>query len=73
MAKRVNIVLTDRQHAWLTDESERTSVSASELVRRALERAYRLDGGRGAAGLVLHVSLWRRRSFGRRAGVTFDP
>jgi len=73
MAKRVNLVLTERQHTWLTDESERTSVSASELVRRALEQSYKLDGGRRAIGLGLHISLWRRRSFGRRAGVTFDP
>jgi hypothetical protein len=72
MSRDFHLLLTDQQHRWLTDESERTSVPASELVRRALERTYDIDGPR-TTGLEVHVAIWRRRIFGRRAGVTFEP
>jgi hypothetical protein len=72
MAKRMNLVLTNEQYAWLTSESERTSVSASELVRRALGQAYGLDGRERTNGVELRVALMRRRIFGRRAGIALD-
>jgi hypothetical protein len=73
MSQRITVVVDNETYEFLKQESERTSVSISELVRRALDRIYDLRGRRRTTGLELHHGVWRRRIFGRRAGVAFDP
>jgi hypothetical protein len=41
MAHRTQITLTDEQYERLRAESQRTGLGLAELVRRALDRAYR--------------------------------
>jgi hypothetical protein len=72
MSKKIHVTVSDATFEWLKAESERTSVSVSELARRALERIYPLHGRR-TNGVEVHLGIWRRRIFGRRAGVAFDP
>jgi hypothetical protein len=72
MSQKITVVVNDETYAFLKQESERTSVSISELVRRALDRIYRLRGRR-TTGVEIRFAIWRRRIFGRRAGVAFDP
>jgi hypothetical protein len=72
MSKKIHVTVSDEVFDWLKAESERTSVSTSELVRRALDRVYRLRGRR-TTGIEFYFGFWRRRIFGRRAGVAFDP
>ena len=75
MPREFHFLLTDEQHRWLERESSRTSVSVSELIRRAVDRTYRVDApavARRPSGLELRLTFWRRRVFGRRAGVRFD-
>ena len=74
MAHEFHILLTDEQHRWLERESSRTSVSASELIRRALDRTYRIAVSGSPARpsvLELRLTVWTRRVFGRRAGIPF--
>jgi hypothetical protein len=73
MPTRFHVLLEDRQHAFLTDESERASVSVAELIRRAIDTTYALDGARRAPGVELSVALWRRPDgavLGRRSGIS---
>ena len=72
MSQRISVIVSDDTYAFLIAESERTSVSISELVRRALDRVYALPGRR-TTGVEVRLAVWRRRIFGRRAGVAFDP
>jgi hypothetical protein len=72
MPREFHVILTETQYEWLTAESERTSVSASELVRRALDQTYEIAGRSRMSGVELSVRVWRRRIFGRRSGVAFD-
>jgi hypothetical protein len=72
MSKRITIIVDDDTYDFLKQESERTSISICELVRRALERAFPL-GGRRTTGVEIRIAVWRRRIFGRRPGVAFDP
>ena len=37
------VFLTERQHQWLATESERTGLSAAEIIRRVLDAA--IDDG----------------------------
>jgi hypothetical protein len=73
MSQRITVVVDTETYEFLKRESERTSVSISELVRRALDRFYCLRGRRTTTGVEVHFGIWRRRIFGRRAGVAFDP
>jgi hypothetical protein len=72
MSQKITCVVDDATYDFLKRESERTSVSMSELVRRALDKIYRLRGRR-TTGIEVYFGIWRRRIFGRRAGVAFDP
>ena len=54
------MTLTDRQHAFLLDESGRTGLSLAELVRRAIDGTYRPHDRRRLQGVELSVGLWRR-------------
>jgi hypothetical protein len=60
MSRRTQITFSDRQHAFLIGESERTGLSAAELVRRAVDLAYRPELRPKAGGLEVSFGLWRR-------------
>ena len=60
ISRRTQITLTDRQHAFLADESRRTGLAMAELVRRAIDRVYRPHSRSTAEGFELSVGLWRR-------------
>ena len=59
MSRRTQITLSDRQHAFLMDESARTGLSAAELVRRAVDLAYRPGLRPKAHGFELSLGLWK--------------
>ncbi|HKI91421.1 MAG TPA: hypothetical protein VJ986_03895 [Gaiellaceae bacterium] len=60
MSRRTQIVLTDRQHAFLLEESRRTGLPLAELVRRAVDRTYRPAARPTVKGYEVSVGLWRR-------------
>jgi hypothetical protein len=53
------MMLTHRQHSFLSNESERTGLSMSELVRRAIDATYRPKARPRVQGYELSVGLWR--------------
>jgi hypothetical protein len=61
MSRRTQITLTDRQHGFLRDESDRTGLSLAELVRRAVDRTYRPHSRPKVGGFELSVGVWRER------------
>jgi hypothetical protein len=60
MSRKTQITLTDRQHAFLITESERTDLSMAELVRRAIDRVYRPELRPKILGYEVSVGLWNR-------------
>jgi hypothetical protein len=60
MGRRTQITLTDRQHAFLRDESTRTGLSLAELVRRAVDSTYRPYARPRIAGYEVSLGFWRR-------------
>jgi hypothetical protein len=60
VSRRTQITFSDRQHAFLVDEAARTGLSAAELVRRAVDLAYRPHLRAKASGLELSIGVWRR-------------
>ncbi|HEX6701126.1 MAG TPA: hypothetical protein VF101_10390 [Gaiellaceae bacterium] len=60
MSQRTQITLSDRQHAFLVDEAERTGLSLAELVRRAVDGTYRPYSRPRIGGFELSVGMWRR-------------
>lgn len=60
MSRRTQITLTDRQHAFLLDESARTGLSLAELVRRAVDVTYRPHERPRTDGFEVSLGLWRR-------------
>ena len=69
VSRKTQLTLTDRQHAFLLDEAERTGLSMAELVRRAIDCVYRPRSRPRVRGLELAVSLTSRpdaASVGRR-------
>jgi hypothetical protein len=60
MSRKTQITLTDRQHAFLRIESERTDLSMAELVRRAIDRFYRPELRPKVRGYELSVGVWNR-------------
>lgn len=69
MSRLVHITLTNEQHAWLTQESERTSVSLAELVRRAIDQTFAVGRRPILPTHELTVKFWSRRNGGRRSGL----
>jgi len=61
MAKRLQILLTPIQYAFLSDEARRSSVSMGELIRRAIDTTYGPTGAK-RVHLITHT-------LGRRPGV----
>lgn len=71
MSRRTQITLSDRQHAFLVSESERTGLPLAELVRRALDTVYRPHLRERVRGFELSVGVWERPDaavVGRRPG-----
>jgi hypothetical protein len=60
MSRRTQITLTDRQHAFLRNEANRTGLSLAELVRRAVDGTYRPYARPTLQGVELSFGLWRR-------------
>jgi hypothetical protein len=59
LSRRTQITLSDRQHAILVHEANRTGLSLAELVRRAVDRVYRPGVRPVVRGFELNVGLWR--------------
>jgi hypothetical protein len=71
MSRRTHVTLSDRQHAFLRDESARTGLPLAELVRRALDFTYRPHARPRIGGVHLSLGFWRRPDaavVARRAG-----
>jgi hypothetical protein len=59
MSRSVHFTLTDRQHAFLIEESVRTGLSMAELARRALDSTYRPALRPIVAGFHVTMALTR--------------
>lgn len=76
MSQKLQITLSDRQYDFLVFEAERTGLSMAELLRRALDLAYRPHNRPRVSGYELSLSVARRpdaaligrRRPGRRRG-----
>ena len=74
MSRRLHIMITDDQYAYLTGASERTSLSIGELIRRALDEKYPASGEMRRSR-EFTFALWRRprgAERGRRSGFRLD-
>jgi hypothetical protein len=60
VSRRTQVTLSDRQHAFLLGESDRTGLSLAELVRRAVDLAYRPGVRPSVAGVEVSFGVWRR-------------
>jgi hypothetical protein len=60
MGRRMQITLTDRQHAFLKGEAGRTGLSMAELIRRSVDSTYRPFARPTVGGFELSVGMWRR-------------
>jgi hypothetical protein len=59
MGRRTQITLTDRQHAFLREESSRTGLAMTELIRRAVDATYLPHSRIRIPGVDISVSCWR--------------
>jgi hypothetical protein len=74
MSRRLHIMLTDDQYAFLTRASQRTSLSIGELIRRAVDEKYPVNRESRLRG-EFTLAVWRRPKTpeqGRRSGVPLD-
>ena len=60
MSRKTHLTLTDGQHAFLVEESLRTGLSMAELVRRAIDVAYRPKRRPIVAGFYANLGVTRR-------------
>ena len=60
MSRRTQITLTDRQHAFLVDESVRSGLSIAELVRRAVDLTFRPHLRPRLRGVEVSLGVWSR-------------
>jgi hypothetical protein len=60
IGRKFNVILSDRQHAFLADEADRTGLSMGELVRRAVDTTYRPEVRPRVRGLEVSIGVWRR-------------
>lgn len=60
MSRRMQITLSDRQHAFLVGESLRTDLAMAELIRRAIDRVYRPELRPKVRGYEVSLGLWER-------------
>ena len=71
MGRRTRIVPTDRRHSFSRQEAERTGLPLAELVRRAVDHAYRPGTRTTVEGYEVRLALWRAPDAavaGRRRG-----
>jgi hypothetical protein len=61
ISRRTQITFTDRQHAFLVDESNRSGLAMAELVRRAVDRTFRPVSRPTVRGFELSLGVWRER------------
>jgi len=54
------VIVSERVHSFLRDESVRTGLPMAELVRRALDATYRPHGRPSVNGFELTLGLWKR-------------
>jgi hypothetical protein len=59
ISRRTQITFSDRQHALLIHESNRTGLPMAELVRRAVDRTFRPLIRPTVRGFELNLGLWR--------------
>ena len=57
---KFNTLLEYRQYAMLKEESARSSVSISELIRRSIDKTYRPHYRPRIGGFELNFGIWRR-------------
>ena len=60
MSRRTQITLSDRQHAFLVEESFRSGLAIAELVRRAIDCTYRPGSRPTVRGYALSLGVWRQ-------------
>jgi hypothetical protein len=58
--RRVQLMLTDRQYAFLQSEAARTGLAMSELTRRAIDKTYRPFARPRRKGFELALSVSRQ-------------
>ena len=71
MRVRTQVMLEPDQYAYLVGEGERTGLSRSELIRRALDETYRPEARFRVGGFDIGFGLWRAPDAaiaGRRIG-----
>ena len=54
------MTLRDEQRSYLLNESARSGLSMSELIRRAVDATYPIATRRQVGGFEVNVGLWRR-------------
>jgi hypothetical protein len=72
MSVRMHVLVTEAQRDALVSEANRTGLSVTELVRRAIDRVYLPDTRPRAGGFEVSLGLWRRPDAavaGRRPGI----
>jgi len=60
MSRKTQITLEDAQHELLKAEAALAGVSMAELVRRAVDQAYRPWVRPNVNGFELSLALWKR-------------
>ena len=71
MRVRTQVMLEPGQYEYLVGESVRTGLSRSELIRRAVDEAYRPEARFRVGGFDVGFGVWRAPDAalaGRRAG-----
>ena len=73
MARRTQLTFTDRQHAFLVDESLRSGRSMAEIVRRLVDVELRAGTRRTLFGYELEAGLRRTPDPHRRRSRSTKP
>jgi hypothetical protein len=60
MSRRTQVTFTDRQHAFLLNESARSGLSMAELVRRAVDLTFRPQVRPRIRGVEVSLGVWPR-------------
>jgi hypothetical protein len=60
MSRRTQVTLSDRQYAFLCNESARTGLSMAELVRRAVDMTFRPHKRPKVGGVEISFGVWGR-------------
>jgi hypothetical protein len=60
MAMDIHVLIRRDQHATLLEESARSGLPVSELIRRSIDAVYRPERRPAAKGVEVSVGVWRR-------------